>query len=276
MSTSTTQPTKPAVLVLAASRSGADDPVARLKGTSHKCLAPIDGVVMLERVIQTILDSEVLGQIYVSIENEDLLRSVPALEKWLTDGVIRMAPVRGNLADSVLAAAKVMDPAFPMIITTGDNALHAPEILQDFVGQFLELKGDAAAGFTTAETVIADFPEVGLAYHRLKDGGYSSCNLYAFRSAKALEAVRIFEGGGQFGKRPMRIIKAFGISPFILYKFRLATLDQLLHGIARKLGITADIIMLPYSYGPIDVDNIQFFEISEKALKERRLAAQSN
>lgn len=274
MSTTVNPAIRPAVLVLAASRSGADDPVARLKGTTHKCLAPIDGVVMLERVVQAILDSDVLGQIYISIENENLLRSVPALKSWLDDGTIRMAPVRGNLADSVLAAADVMEPAFPMVITTGDNALHTAEILQDFVGQFNALEGDAAAGFTTAETVIADFPEVGLAYHRLKDGGYSSCNLYAFRSEKALTAVRIFEGGGQFGKRPMRIVKAFGIMPFILYKFRLATLDQFLQRIARRLGITADIIMLPYSYGPIDVDNISFFEISERALEKRRLTKQ--
>ncbi len=272
MSTAAFSDFRPSVLVLAASRSGADDPVAQRCGTSHKCLAPIDGVVMLERVVQAILDADMLGQIYISIENEALLRTVPALEQWLDQGVIRMAPVRGNLADSVLAAAEVMDPAFPMVITTGDNALHTPEILQDFVSQFKDMTGDAAAGFTTAETVIADFPEVGLAYHRLKDGGYSSCNLYAFRSAKALTAVRIFEGGGQFGKRPWRIVKAFGIMPFIQYKFQLSTMDQLLKGIARRLGITADIIMLPYSYGPIDVDNIQFFEISERALKERRLA----
>ena len=271
MSTPTAAAIRPSILVLAASRSGADDPVAQLKGTSHKCLAPIDGVVMLVRVVQAILDSEVLGQIYVSIESEDLLRTVPELAQWLDDDVIRMAPVRGNLADSVLAAANVMDPAFPMIITTGDNALHTPEILQDFVGQFLAMKGDAAAGFTTAETVIAEFPEVGLAYHRLKDGGYSSCNLYAFRSEKALTAVRIFEGGGQFGKRPMRIVKAFGIMPFILYKLHAATLDELLQRIAKRLGISADIIMLPYAYGPIDVDNISFFEISERALEKRRL-----
>jgi len=272
MSTPTPSAQRPSVLVLAASRAGADDPVARLKGTTHKCLAPIDGVVMLVRVVQAILDADVMGKIYISIESKDLLRTVPELAQWLDDGTIQMAPVRGNLADSVLAAAEIMDPAFPMIITTGDNALHGPEILQDFVGQFMAMKGDAAAGFTTAETVIAEFPEVGLAYHRLKDGGYSSCNLYAFRSDKALTAVRIFEGGGQFGKRPLRIIKAFGIMPFILYKLHAATLDELLQRIAKRLGITADIIMLPYAYGPIDVDNISFFEISERALKERRLA----
>lgn len=272
MSTSNPTAVKPAILVLAGSRSGADDPVARLKGTSHKCLAPIDGVVMLQRVIQTILDCNVLGQIYVSIESEALVRTVPALAQWLDSDIIRIVPCGSTLADSVIAAASIMEPAFPMVITTGDNALHTPEILQDFTAQFNAMDGDAAAGFTTAETVIADFPEVGLAYHRLKDGGYSSCNLYAFRSEKALTAVRIFEGGGQFGKRPLRIIKAFGISPFILYKFKLASLGQLMERIAHKLGITADIIMLPYAYGPIDVDNVSFFEISERALEQRRLA----
>ncbi len=260
----------PSILVLAASRSGADDPVARLKNVSHKCLAPIDGVVMLERVVQTILDSGAFGQIYIAIENEDLLRTVPALARWLDDGVIRMAPCRNNLADSVLAAVEVMDAPFPLFITTGDNALHTPQILRDFADQFAKLHGDVAAGFTTAAKVMEDYPQVGLAYHRLKDGGFSSCNLYALRSPKALKAVRIFEGGGQFGKRHWRIVKAFGLWSFVLYRFRLATLDELMQRIARNMGITADTIMLPYSYGPIDVDNIAFFEISEQALAKRR------
>lgn len=261
---------KPSILVLAASRSGADDPVARLKHVSHKCLAPIDGVVMLERVVQTILDSGVFGQIYVAIETQELLRSVPALARWLDEGVIRMAPVRGNLADSVLAAVEIIDEPFPLFISTGDNALHTPELLRDFAARFAALKGDVAAGFTTADKVMEDYPQVGLAYHRLKDGGFSSDNLYALRSPAALKAVRIFEGGGQFGKRHWRIVKAFGLWSFILYRFRLATLDELMARIARNMGITADTIMLPYSYGPIDVDNIAFFEISEQALAARR------
>ena len=261
---------KPSILVLAASRSGADDPVARLKQVSHKCLAPIDGVVMLERVVQTILDSGVFGQIYIAIESADLLRSVPALRRWLEADVIRIAPCRGNLADSVLAAAEAMEKPFPLFITTGDNALHTPELLRDFASQFAARTGDVAAGFTTADKVMEDYPQVGLAYHRLKDGGFSSCNLYALRSPRALKAVRIFKGGGQFGKRHWRIVKAFGLWSFVLYRFRLATLDELMQRIARNMGITADTIMLPYSYGPIDVDNIAFFEISEQALAERR------
>ncbi len=264
------QGVKPTVLVLAASRSGADDPVARLKKTSHKCLAPIDGVVMLERVVQALVDADRFGRIYISIENEALLRSVPALENWLDAGVITFTPSLGNLADSVLASIKAMETPYPLVITTGDNALHTPELLQDFADQFAECPADAVAGFTRAETVIEDYPEVGLAYHKLKDGGYSSCNLYAFHNENALRAVKIFESGGQFGKKQMRILKSFGVMPFILYKWRLATLDQLITRIARNLGISAQIIMLPYSYGPIDVDNVQFFEISERTLKARR------
>ena len=41
-------------LVLAASRQGIDDPVARLQNKSHKCLVAVDGIAMIERVIQTL------------------------------------------------------------------------------------------------------------------------------------------------------------------------------------------------------------------------------
>jgi choline kinase len=41
-------------LVLAASRQGFDDPVAKLQNKSHKCLVNIDGIAMIERVVQTL------------------------------------------------------------------------------------------------------------------------------------------------------------------------------------------------------------------------------
>ena len=37
------QGSKPAVLVMAASRRGVDDPVALLQGKAHKCLVELDG-----------------------------------------------------------------------------------------------------------------------------------------------------------------------------------------------------------------------------------------
>ena len=45
-------------LVLAARRPGILDPLAKAVGVTHKCLAPINGRPMLERVIEAVLQSD--------------------------------------------------------------------------------------------------------------------------------------------------------------------------------------------------------------------------
>ncbi|MFQ5348060.1 MAG: nucleotidyltransferase family protein [Rhodothalassiaceae bacterium] len=263
-------------LVLAAGRRGAEDSVARLQGKSHKCFVEIAGEVMLERVIRALIESECFGRIFVSIEREALLRATPQLAAWLEAGVISFIASRSTLADSILALGDSVPDATPLVITTGDNALHTPALIRDFVAGFERSTAEVAVAFTRQETVMAEYPEVGLAYHRLKDGGYSACNLYAFRSREAFRSAEVFRSGGQFGKRHWRILKSFGLMPFLLYKLRLATGPQLIARIASNLGTTIEIVMLDYAYGPIDVDNPSFFAISERILKEREGRAQDD
>ncbi|MGD8327160.1 MAG: NTP transferase domain-containing protein [Sphingomonadales bacterium] len=257
------------ILIMAASRKGVEDSVAAMQNKSHKCLVTIDGEAMLTRVIQSCLDSGLAGQIYISIESEEPLRTVPRLSDWLDDGTIKVTPSRGNLADSVLAAVEHMDTPFPLMITTGDNVLHHGALIFDFITQFKKGSADVAVAFTEATVVRLEAPDVKLAYHRLKDGEFSACNLYGLRNENALKAIRIFESGGQFGKRHLRILKAFGIMPFIYYKFRLLGIDALMHKIARNLGVTVDVLMMDYPEGPIDVDNPEFYAIAERMLKSR-------
>ena len=254
---------------MAASRAGPRDSVARLQDKSHKCLIEIAGKVMLERVVGVLLDSGCFSRVAISIEDESVARQVPQISTWLDGGSVVVTPSRGNLADSVLAAADVLKNPLPLVITTGDNALHTPELVHDFVTGFLANSKDVAVAFTAEDNVLQAFPDVGLAFHRIKDGGWSACNLYGLRSEKALITARIFEGGGQFGKRHLRILKAFGVMPFLLYKLKWATLDEMIARIAKNMGVTASAVKLPYAFGPIDVDNPKFFAISEAELRRR-------
>lgn len=258
------------LLVLAASRKGVDDPVARLQNVSHKCLVVLDGQVMLERVIEAAIDSGCFARIFVSIEDAAVVRSVPRLAAWMDEGRLGVVKSADSLAGSIRAAATAIPNPLPLIVTTGDNALHTPAVLRDFMDQFWTRAGDVALGFTTAEVVLREVPDSTLAFHRLKDGGFSSCNLYGLRRERALDTARIFEGGGQFGKKHWRILKAFGVMPFILYKLKSVTGQQLLSRIARNLGVTADLILLPYAFAPIDVDNAASFAQTEAILRQRR------
>lgn len=257
-------------LVMAASRSGVDDPVARLQGKSHKCLVEIDGQVMLERVLEALIDSGCFRQIHVSLDSAEILQATPAMREWVASGLVVFAQARGNLADSVLSAVTEIDAPLPLVITTGDNAMHTADIVRDFVRDVHRSSADAVVGFTHEEVVLRQFANSGLAFHRLRDGGFSSCNLYALKHQNALKAARVFEGGGQFGKRHMRILKAFGVWPFVIYKLKLSDLAGLIDAIGRRLGVSMDISWLDYPWGPIDVDNEHSFEMTEATLVERR------
>lgn len=259
-----------AILVMAASRRGVDDPVAQLQQKSHKCLVELDGQVMLERVIEALIDSGCFTVVHVSIDDEAVLQATERMRHWLAEGQMVFVESRGNLADSVLAAVQQIDPPLPLIITTGDNALHTPELVRDFMRGFWNSDEDIAVAFTSEAVVLREFSNSGLAFHQLKDGGYSSCNLYGLRRRAALNAVKVFEGGGQFGKRHLRILKAFGLWPFIVYQLKLADMRGLVSLIGRNLGASIVPIMLDHPYGPIDVDHKHSFDLTEAALKKRR------
>jgi GTP:adenosylcobinamide-phosphate guanylyltransferase len=257
-------------LVLAARRPGILDPLARAAGVSHKCMVPVHGRPMVERVVSSLLESGCCKRVYVCIDQPEVLGTNPRLKAWLEQGVLKTVPATGNLADSVLAAAARIPPDhWPILISTGDNATHTPDIIRDFATQSQKAGADVSLGITREETVMATMPEAGKAFHRVKDGGFSSCNLYTLAGPGALKTVEVFRGGGQFGKRHRRILKSFGLYSYLLYKFKLVTIDGIARRIGRRFGLKVAPVILPYDYGPIDVDDQASFDMTEKILKRR-------
>ncbi|MEO0690530.1 MAG: nucleotidyltransferase family protein [Pseudomonadota bacterium] len=259
-------------LILAASRAGAQDEVAKLQGVSHKCLVKIDGEVMLERVVNAISASRYVGRIYVSIESESILREAPGLAAALDSGKIHFLPSGDNLFVSVKEGAEAIADAYPLLISTGDNALHTTEYIDHFCKNILSTQGDGFAGFTPAQTILDAYPDGKRAFHELKDGGWSSCNLYSLNNDKALKAAQAFETGGQFGKQPRRLLKAMGLGFVIKYKFKLTTLAGLTEHLSRRWNLKLAPIVMPFADAPIDVDNVGDFHRTEEILKKRRSA----
>ena len=260
-------------LILAASRLGSQDAVAQTQNVSHKCLITLDGMIMLERVVRELKASKFINRIFISMENKDLLDSVPFVKELYEKGEIQFVQSHKNLFLSVMGAAKDIDKPFPMLITTADNALHTTEMIDYFCEKVFTNKPDAGIAMTPASVILEAYPEGKRAFYNIKGGGWSSCNLYALMTEKALTATRSFEGGGQFGKNPQRILKAFGFVFMVLYKYRLATIDTLLKRLSRRWGIDLKLVQMPYAEAPIDVDNAADIILTNKILKARRTAA---
>jgi len=253
-------------LVLAASR-GNLDPLAQAGGVSHKCFIDIAGQPMLRRVVAAVLESGRSGRTIVAIEPGSMAEAKAILAPLAGAEGIEYVASRETIGASVAAVATAGH--LPLVITTGDNALHTAEMFAFFCDALAEVKEDAALGLTPASYVLEKYPEGNRAFHRFRDGAFSSCNLYALLTPASLDAARVFNSGGQFGKKPRRLIGAFGLFAFVLYKSRLFSLRTVLKTLSRGIGVRTAPVLMPFAEGPIDVDRPVDWELANRIVRER-------
>jgi hypothetical protein len=251
-------------LVMAASRRGAADPVAQTRGVAQKSLAPVAGLPMLSHVLRNLRASKSIGDIYVSIEDAGLLGQVP------DGGLATAVPSAPTLAASVTAAVTHMPaPPWPLLITTADNALHTPEIIDTFCAGSRARGADVTVAMTPADVILAKYPTGQRAFHHFKDGDASSCNMYALMNDRALASAQAFAGGGQFGKKPWRLISVFGAGTFLLHILRRLTLDDAMARAGAAFGLNIEAVRVPIAEGPIDIDNVADLELAEAIFRQR-------
>ena len=259
-------------LVLAASR-GNLDPLAMAGGVSHKCFIDIAGEPMLRRVVRAVAESERFARIVIAIEEEATAEAREILEPIPGSGDFLYVASKDNIATSVTAAAAAHPDAVPLVITTGDNALHTPEMVAHFVDALdgIARSGhDGAIGLTPARYILEKYPGETRAFHRFRDGAFSSCNIYALLTRDAIErGPAIFRSGGQFGKKPKRLIGAFGLVAFLLYKSRIVSLPVFLRAVSRAIGLRTAPVLMPFAEGPIDVDRMQDWDLANRIVRER-------
>ena len=256
-------------LVLAASR-GNLDPLAQAGGVSHKCFIDVAGQPMLRRVVAGVLGSGRIGRTIVAIEPDSIDEAKAILAGLAGAERLEFVASRENIGASVAAIAT--PELLPLVITTGDNALHTAEMVRYFCDALDGVTADGALGLTPARYVLEKYPEGNRAFHRFRDGAFSSCNIYALLTPRSLNGPRVFDGGGQFGKKPRRLIGAFGLFAFLLYKSRLFSLRTVLAALSRTVGLRTAPILMPFAEGPIDVDRMQDWELANRIVREREAA----
>ena len=259
-------------LVLAATR-GNLDPLAQAGGVSHKCFIDIAGQPMLRRVVEAVAESGRVGRIIVMIEEASIPEARELLAPLRGSDEFIYTPSGANIAASVNAAGERFPEAVPLIITTGDNALHTAEMVRyfcDALDPVIAAGYDGAIGLTPAQSVLDKYPDGNRAFHRFRDGAYSSCNLYALLTPESIaRGPAIFKSGGQFGKKPKRLIGAFGLVAFLLYKSRMLRLATMIRLLGRGLKMKVAPVRMPFAEGPIDVDRMQDWELANGIVAAR-------
>jgi GTP:adenosylcobinamide-phosphate guanylyltransferase len=255
------------LVILAAQRAGAMNPLAEQAGVSHKCLIPMAGRPLIAHVAGAAKASGIVDRITVSIEDVAAIRGVAGIEDMIADGTLRVTPSGANLFDSI-AAALTEDADYPAIVTTADNVLLTPGMLRHFATG--AAAWDAALAVVRKEVLLAAYPDGQRRFHRFRDAEISNCNLYAVMTPKALKAAEAFRGGGQFAKASRRkIAKAIGLFNMLAYKFAWFGLDEAMARLGRRSGIRLGAVEMPFPEAPIDVDNERTMRIAGEILAAR-------
>lgn len=262
--------TKVTALIMAGKRSGVHDPLAQRAGVSQKCVVPVYGVPMIERVVREVSGCPEVGAIHVVAHDTDEIKALPTVAALMAEGRLHFREGKFNLVDSVFSGAE--GATFPLMITTADNCLVTSEGYSEFIGKALAEEAGAAAALARKEDVQAADPQGQAKFYEFRDGGYSNCNTYWIGSERALGAAEIMRQGGQFVKFPKRIAKAFGVLNLIRFYFGWGTKEKIFAQVSRRFGFKMVPIVMSHGEYAIDVDNERTFEVTERLLAKKDAA----
>ena len=264
-------------IVLASQRKNVINPLAVRFGVSHKCLIDLVGRPMILYVLETLIASDHIGRILVSMEDPGYFEAFPDVTALMQENNIEVIPIQDNMATSVFAAADhIGEEGMPMLITTADNALLLPEYLDALVDGIEKNKLDGAIGMTPQVNLAEKFPEYAArptACYKFKDGGMANCNLYYLGDMNSVKAAESFKSGGGFKGSARRFIEAFGLINLIKYRFGWLSTEVVGTQMSKMFGGRFALVPIPFADAAVDVDNDLSYDMVSKVLRERAAQA---
>jgi len=254
------------ILILAGRRPGATDPLATAHDVADKCLVPVAGRPMIAHVLHAAAASGA-AQIFVSTHHLGLLADLDDPVVKLLGNRLIIVPSAGNLADSVLAVAGVA--TFPLLITTADNCLLTPETIVEIGAEAARLEVEVGVALARREDVLAVHPEGQRRFYEFSDVAVSNCNAYWIGHPGALKATEAFRGGGQFVKKPLRVMQAFGLINLLRFRFGMGPIHHIFARISRHMNVEVAPLLVSNGATAIDVDNERSLRVTEALLAQR-------
>ncbi|NUQ17424.1 MAG: NTP transferase domain-containing protein [Sphingomonas sp.] len=233
-------------VVLAGSRPGTD-PFAEQFGAELKALIPVGGEPMVHRPVRALMETKSIGKILVLSQSPDRLAAVlPKSRK------IKLQESQGTIAETLENLILKRVANFPMLVTTADHALLDAKMIAEFIGN--AEGADLALGVVERTSLLKRLPQSKRTWIPFRGGAYSGANLFAFGSIKALAAIEQWRSVEQDRKRGWRVLSILGPALLFGALLRLRTIDQTAAAMARKLGMTARIIVMSNPLAAVDVD----------------------
>lgn len=196
-------------IVLAGDRTKTDSLINE-SPAGCKALIDLDGVPMVRRVLDALLDSRVVSDITLAGPQADELATDAGLTELVDSGRIGWRAPEASPSTSAYNAMQAVEPDRPVLLTTADHPLLTPEIVDAFGRQSLADDVDVAVGLAPHALVAEAYPGIRKTVLRFADGDFCGCNLFAFLTPEGRRAANFWRKIEQERKKPMLVIGLLG------------------------------------------------------------------
>jgi len=252
-------------VVLAADRSSGD-PLAEAAGVSSKCLVPAGGKPMVLRVLDALQEAREVKAVILCGPGRSVVEGTAALAARITSGKVTWVMNRESPSLSTSHVLLTLPDTNPVVVTTADHALLTAPMVDYFCSEARSTGADIVVGLAAHSVVQAAFPETRRTVIRMREGGYCTCNLFAFLTPQSRSVADFWRRVERERKRTFRVVGAFGWWSVILYLLRLISLKQGLERISRRLGLRAAAVLMPFAEAAVDVDTVRDWKLVEARL----------
>ncbi len=254
------------VLLLAGAR-GPDDPVARASGVASKALAPVGGMPMLDRVVETLQRQSRIGRILlVADTNPAAAEAFGKMGQRAGVELLRQGPSPAATVEAILAGLTA--DSYPLLLTTADHPLLSDAMIDSLLA-LTPHDADIGVGLADANTVMAAWPQSIRTVTKLGGVGYCGCNLFLLRSPRAAGAVRFWRHMERNRKKPWRLVAAAGLPTLWRYLTGRLDLAGAFERLSTLTGATVRAVLLPQPEAAIDVDKPEDLVLVERILAQR-------
>ncbi|MDO9310321.1 MAG: nucleotidyltransferase family protein, partial [Nitrosomonas sp.] len=129
---SCSSPQRFAALVLAADRTN-KDPITQHTGAACKAFAPVDGIPMVIRVLDTLAACDLVTTIILCGPPDSLHSHCPELKQRIASGQVIWIPNLDSPSRSAESGLSQIPNDTPVLLTTADHALLTPDMVQSFL-----------------------------------------------------------------------------------------------------------------------------------------------
>jgi len=260
-------PKSTTALVLAGERLVGDG-LARDAKVAHKSLLQVKGVPMLVRVVRCVAAVPGVGRILVSARSPDLLEAHPELSRLRDAGIIEYQRSAESPATSVQEVLSRREFPGPLLVTTSDHPLLAPDMVEHFCGEAERSGAEVVAAVVSDSVFRARFPDARRTFIPLRGESVTGANLFWFRSSEGAGAAGFWRRTESVRKSPWRLAGLFGASALTLFALRRLGLEDVTRRMSERLGISVTVIRLPYPECGLDVDRPDDLALAERVLAE--------